>query len=141
MRTREGFIDLGITEVFSFEHVEPVPFVVKMDVILSVASAPEACKDGQLSLRCPVDPFKDGTFPKEWLAQVRTAGWSGGASHHQGFRRQDGGSDGHVGDGRLMRMFIYIKSATNRLEEFECSEGQMKATGKYLDVKPEPVVH
>lgn len=137
MRTREGFISLGITEVFSFENVEAVPFVVKMDVILSVASAPEACKDGQLSLRCPVDPFKDAVFPKEWLNQVKTSGgWSGGTGHHGGFRGRV--ADGNVGgrnDG-LRRMFIYIRSKTNRLEEFEVSDGTMKATGKYVEVGP-----
>lgn len=134
MRTREGFIDLNVADIFDMKSVPIVPFTVSMDVILRVASTPDAVKDGMLTLKCPVNPFEGGTFPQEWMEHVKM-GWQGGAGRQWGFRgRHGGGMDGVDLGSRSMSQYIYIKDKSGRLEEFEYDGTVTKSTGHYLEL-------
>ncbi len=127
MRTREGFIELNVVDVFDLANVPVVPFTVTMENILRVAAQPDAVKDGWLSLKCPVDPFKDAIFPQAWMQQVRL---SSGYGHQAPFR----GGCGRVSGERLVGQYIYVKDSKGRLEEFEYDGSVSKPTGHYLEL-------
>lgn len=120
MRTREGFIDLTVSDLFEMT-AERVPFEITLDVLLRAAAAKEGTTpEGRVVLSCPVDPFKDVSCPDEWHAKVK--GYSSGGGTGMGF----GGQMSWV------TQYIYLKSAENVLEEFEVTGNITRATGKRL---------
>lgn len=129
MRTREGFIDLGPTDLFDFSTEPDIPFKVTMDVIMEVLRRPEG-RDGKgrISLLCPVDPFKDSTCPEEWHAQVsaerRVVHQVGG----HGWPGWGGGGQVPAARSAYDVSFIYIKVG-EVLEEFRVDGKEISPTG------------
>ena len=141
MRTREGFIDLKVTDVFEIRAEDTIPFTVSWDVIMEATTAKEGLSpDGRIRLLCPVDPFKDTTCPPEWHEKVKNT-WGGGrigmGSGHWGGR---GGSQGD-NQGHALPLYIYVLNPKeNVLEEFLVDGNSPsvlpKPTGKRVTLKP-----
>ena len=135
MRTREGFIDLKVTDVFEIQVGDAIPFTVTWDVILEATTAKEGpSPDGRIRLLCPVDPFKDVTCPPEWHEKVKNS-WSGGRGS-MGFGRHWEGHSGHT-----LPMYIYVLDPKeNVLQEFLVDGNSPsvipKPTGKRVTLKP-----
>lgn len=130
MRTREGFVDLNVADVFDFTGGESmrIPFTVSLETVMRQA-AQGGAQDGKIQLSCPVDPFAEATMPAEWMEQVKS-GWSGGSSSAYG--RGSGGASTMFPE----KQFIYIRqAATGKLEEFEVDATSIRATGKSVDLK------
>ena len=128
MRTREGFIDLNVADLFELDLAEKVGFTVTWDVIMRVAAEKDGISSaGYVKLDCPVDPFKDATCPAEWHQQVKS-GWGGQTGM------------GFIGTGAGGRRFeplpsyLYVRSEDGAtLREMRIEPGQVPvATGKVI---------
>lgn len=132
IRTRDGFLDLQIDDLFAVDLQAKVPFTVTWDVIIGslrdmVKDPKTATTDGSLMLRCPVDPFADATFPEEWMNMLS------GRVHSTG-PQQVGGAAYSTGRTPIAS-FIYIRSADGKqLDEFELNEGKPTPTGKSIQI-------
>lgn len=141
VRTREGFIDITPDQVFEMP-ADPIPFSVSWDVVLAVMAGKDGRDDkGRIRLMCPVDPFKEATFPAEWLKQLDVprhhAHQHGGAAGY-GFPFQGGNGAGSGTTSAPFRSYIYIPDTDNTvLEEHEVMvNNEVKATGKKVAMKP-----
>src|SRR3990167_1759397 len=124
MRTREGFIDLRLTDVFDVSVDTDVPFTVPWRVLLDASMEKDGISaDGRVKLLCPVDPFKDATCPPAWHEQVKARSWSGG-SYFTGTPHHN-----------TVPMYIFIETKDNLLEEFLVdadSSAPPKPTGRKI---------
>lgn len=127
IRTREGFMELGMGDLWDVDLTVKVPFVVTWEAILGQLGKAGAVENGMLNLRCPVDPFKDVAFPEEWMARLS-------GRHHGGGGGGFGGVLGSNYGGRpSLPCFIYIRAADGRsMEECEVIDGRAKPTGKIV---------
>jgi PRTRC genetic system protein A len=149
MRSREGFIELRIQDIFEVDPAAKLDFHVGWDVILQVLGSADGVKDGMLRLMCPVDAFKNATCPPEWLEAVQTRGmvqhvhgsFQGGRHLNMGHSGAWGGS----GNGLSERapVLIYILSPDKKwLEEYEVADGSSpRKTGYSFKLGKEPHVH
>ena len=127
LRTRDGFIDLRVSDCFDFKAagIAPLPFTVTMDVVLESVADTANVRDGEVRLFCPVDPFVDATCPEEWHAHIGThmhqgTGVTGGANHtnpHGWGLRND------------QTQYVFIRDG-NMLVEWEVTGSVRKQTGK-----------
>lgn len=116
MRTREGFIELKVTDVFDVTTDHEVPFVVTWKVILDASAEKDGVSgDGRVRLLCPVDPFKDATCPQAWHEQVKGHSWGGGRS---GMGFSMGHSRPLGGHSQRVPMYIFVLTKDDLLEEF-----------------------
>lgn len=119
MRTRDGFMDLTVADVFEMPTA-PINFTVTPEVLFRSMSSEASFKDGKVSLWCPVDPFVDVEVPAAWYDQVKSYSYSNNhQSHHGGYRG--------FGFGKDIRGFIYVDG-----REYEVDNGTMKPTGHSL---------
>ena len=136
MRTREGFIDLKVSDVFEIRADNAIPFTVTWDVIMEATTAKDGlATDGRIRLLCPVDPFKDVTCPPEWHEKVKSH-WGGGRASGMGFGRHWEGHSGHT-----LPMYIYVLDPKeNVLQEYLVDGNSTsvlpKPTGKRVTLKP-----
>lgn len=123
MRTRDGFIDLSVADIFELPQ-EKINFTVQSEDIFRLMGTENGVKEGRVQLWCPVNPFGNVDVPAEWYEQVKGNQWSGQQQHGFGsmtrFPKQ-------------IKGFIYI----NGLEYEADGEGQIKATGHKLLTKEE----
>lgn len=136
MRSREGFIDLKVTDVFDINTAHDVPFTVSWGIILdSITEKDGVSQDGRVRLLCPVDPFHGITCPPEWHEKVKAHSYGGYQGGHYG------GIAGFMGGMRHQTtpMYIFIETSDNLLEEFlvdaDAREAP-KSTGKKVVWKP-----
>lgn len=128
MRTRDGFIDLSVADIFELPK-EEFDFKVTSADIFRMLGSDTGFKDGKVQLWCPVNPFSNVDVPKEWYDQVK------GYSH--------GGGHGWQGHGNVTRFpktikgFIYI----NGLEYESDGSAALKATGRRLMTAAEFAQH
>lgn len=130
IRTRDGFMELGVADIFDVDLEKKVNFNVSWKVIMDCLTSKDSLgfKDGLLSLKCPVDPFESATFPEEWMSKL---------SGH----RQTGSHTGTVygGNSSTQRaytpvpayIFIANKEGT-ALDEYLVEDGTPKPTGKSI---------
>ena len=131
IRTRDGFLELQLGDIFEIDPKAIVEFNVSWSVILSSLSTDTGNKDGQLLLRCPVDIFKDATFPEAWMGQLS------GHHHGKGHGSVGHGSHGYGGleSSAPIPSYIYIKSADGKkLEEYQMEDGVPTPTGKHMEI-------
>lgn len=133
LRTREGFIDLSVTDCFNFAVVTgaALPFTVTLKNLFDSASESTNVKDGQVRLFCPVDPFHDATCPEEWHTCIGTRPHQGGlhVSHAGG-----GTASQHAyPDNRVQ--YVFIRDG-NTLVEWEVQGTTRKTTGKTFSLVP-----
>jgi PRTRC genetic system protein A len=117
MRTRDGFIDLSVADIFELPQ-EKFNFTVKSEDIFRMLGT-DGVKEGRVQLWCPVDPFKSVDVPAEWYEQVK------------GYQQQNHQQHGWGSVTRFPKQvkgFIYI----NGLEYEADGEGAIKATGHKL---------
>ena len=128
MRTRDGFIDLTVSDLFEMPK-ETYTFTVKAEALFR-SLKPETYKDGSVSLWCPVDPFTNVGVPAEWYAQVE--GYSQGHGRGHGW----GGvyPERQLQIPQFVKGFLYINN-----EEFEVDGTSMRATGHKLIKKGEVI--
>lgn len=125
MRTREGFIDLNIADLFECGAQE-IPFTVTLDLVMR---SQNGSADGRVNLSCPVDPFQSTTFPSEWLERVSNF------TPARGMARVRSGGKATSGETDAGKQYIYIQTQPHRLEEFACDDRGMVSTGKFLELK------
>ena len=135
LRTREGFIDLNVTDCFDFREVNeqaPLPFTVKMSVVFDSMVDAANVKDGEVRLLCPVDPFHDATCPEEWHARIGThahGGRAGGAGYITG------GANAHGWGNQDRTQYVFIREG-DQLVEWEVTGTVRKTTGKVFSLVP-----
>lgn len=131
MRTREGFIELQVGDLFEIP-VQELTFQVKTSLVATLFNVPV-----KADLKCTVDPFEDATCPDEWYATVnngRQQGHSGGGWQGAGFRNNNNGrmtvirTSGTHKPKSHMPMYIFILVGEH-LEEFEVDGESMTTTG------------
>ncbi len=125
MRTRDGFIDLTVADIFELPQAE-FSFKVKSDDIFRMLGT-DSIKDGKVQLWCPVNPFENVDVPAEWYDKVKSnytqgnGGWQGsGGSQMTRFPKQ-------------IKGFVYV----NGLEYESDGDNTIKPTGRKLMTKAE----
>lgn len=143
MRTREGFIDLTVGDVFDVPTEGAVPFTVSWSIIMQLLGQADAQDStGRLRLYCPVDPFRDATFPREWLDQVnapRPAQFHG--SFHGDAWQQHSDSWKKGGNAKNPLIIFVLTTDQRHLKEVEVIDGVPKETGVVRELLPMPLVH
>lgn len=118
MRTRDGFIDLTVADIFALP-TETFNFSVKSEDVFRTLGT-DGFKDGKVQLWCPVNPFSTVEVPPEWYAQVKGhSGWQGGGTVTR-FPKQ-------------LKGFLYI----NGIEYESDGTAALKPTGRKLMTKAE----
>ena len=123
MRTRDGFIDLTVADIFELPQ-EIFNFTVKSEDVFRLLGSDASFKDGKVQLWCPVNPFGNVEVPADWYGQVKgyqqQAGWKGQGGTHASFPK-------------TIKGFIYINGV-----EYESDGGHaLKATGRKLLTRAE----
>lgn len=131
MRTRDGFIDLTIPDLFEVPEGD-FNFSVKSEVLFRTLSKPDAFKDGSVLLWCPVEPFPSVEVPEEWYTKVRGFSSRGGRGHQIGFGQMFGRGGEVRQFPNVLRGYIYING-----DEYEVDGESLKATGHRLLKKGE----
>lgn len=137
MRTREGFVELTVADVFDVPTEAPVPFTVSWRILMAVLGT--ADERGHVGLKVPIDPFRDATFPIEWMERVSNNWHSGHGSYS--------GHSGHAGfSGATLygpaKQFIYIlDTASGKLQEHLIDGAVVSLTGKELDLGSSYIIH
>lgn len=129
IRSREGFIDLRVEDLFDIAADHKLPFEVTWRTLLTAASEKDGLTtDGAVRLAFKVDPFKESTCPEEWHTKVNS--YQRGGSHHYSGQSA---SRWEPGQG-YTNSLIYIRTENGKeLIEFEVDkDGNQKATGKKL---------
>ena len=138
IRTREGFMELRLDDIFVVDRKAEVAFNVSWDVILSSLQSYSGHKDGDLLLRCPVEPFAGATFPEEWMTRVSGRMRQQHMSDHGGggWRGQTHQQHGlGFSERTTLPSYIYIKSQDGtKLDEYEMEGSVPMPTGKSLDL-------
>ena len=118
MRTRDGFVDLTMADVFELPK-ESLTFTVKAEDFFRSMSNEATFKDGRVSLWCPVEPFTDVEVPAAWYEQVKQHQWAGARGNvHSSFP---------AGGLSNIKGFIYVNGI-----EYACEGTTIKATGHKL---------
>lgn len=118
MRTRDGFIDLNVADVFQMPTA-PVSFTVTPEELFRTIGDDKTFKDGKAQLWCPVDPFTDVAVPDEWYTQVKSYSYNG-----------HGCSGSLVRGTTLLKGLIYINGM-----EYAVEGDSLAATGHTLKPK------
>lgn len=141
VRTRDGFMDLKVPDIFAVDVETNVPFNVSWRTLLQAAAEKDGVTEqGGIRLVCSVDPFKTATCPEEWHTKVngRSSHQSSGGSSEAWWNRSGRAHSG------VMPLYIYIKNQTELVEYEVLEHGGTKATGKRLSLtgqKEEGLVH
>lgn len=118
MRTRDGFIDLNVADIFEMPK-ETFDFTVKSeDIFRIIGTEGTGFKDGKVQLWCPVDPFGNVEVPKEWYEQVK------------GHQHQPWGHQSHGGITRFPKVikgYVFINGL-----EYLVEGDKITATGHKL---------
>ncbi len=128
MRSREGFIELKVTDIFEVPDVTfdfPAKVTLK-DLIVSLVSS--------VSLECMHDPFSDATCPEAWYATVNVP--RQGTVQHQGklgFMGRVGGHAAHDTKRPATTAYMYLMSQ-GKLEEFDVTHDTLVPTGITVDL-------
>lgn len=130
MRTRDGFIDFNIAEVFDIPKTE-VDFKVSTEAIFRSLGDPTSYKDGRVVLNCPVDPFSNVDVPEEWYDKVKGYTFSSGAGYGPYGSASRGGGEQNRLPG-FMKGYIYVSGI-----EYEVDGATIKPTGQRLLKKGE----
>ena len=125
MRTRDGFIDLSVDNIFQTPK-DKLNFTVDFKTIFQSLGS-NSYKDGEVQLWCPVDPFKSVEVPEAWYDQVqsfseRSKGKLDNAAPHLTGNRQN-----HQAFPKNTEGFIYISG-----NEYLVDQHSMRATGHRL---------
>ena len=119
MRTRDGFIDLKLSDVFMMpEKVHE--FTVTSKILFDAID--KDMKNGEVILSCPVTPFGNVDVPEEWYEQVKGFNFNNNDNNHQGW-----GGAGWQNLPQQMTGYIFINGLEYKLEDGKCV-----ATGKKL---------
>lgn len=111
MRSREGFIELKVTDLFEVPALEfDVTSKVRLkDLIVSLIST--------TTLECLHDPFAEATCPEAWYATVNVPVVRAQQGH--GWFRRGEASEGKRALPAHVASYIYVKTGEFLLEEFE----------------------
>ena len=120
MRTRDGFIDLTVADMFAMPQ-ESYTFTVKSEDLFRTINNDATFKEGRAQLWCPVDPFGDVPIPDEWYAQVKGYTHTPSTPHNMMSAVRSG----------TIKGFIYVNGI-----EYECDGSVLKPTGHKLLPKP-----
>jgi PRTRC genetic system protein A len=135
LRTREGFMELHVPDIFEVNLEEKVPFTITWANLMNAAGEKDGVDaQGRVKLSCPVDPFGDATCPDEWHARVNSGRSSAGSSHSSHGGEGWNASWRKPQQSSVLPAYIYIKAAgSDELEEHEVSaDGVPKPTGHKL---------
>lgn len=133
LRTRGGFVDLNITDVFEMPQSD-YTFRVSSKDMYQCINDPQLFKDGRVSLWCAVSPFNaDVEVPEEWYAQVK--GYTTNNSGSHGWR------GGHAVHGAVQQRFPSVVRGLLYIDgiEYEVQDNSMKPTGNKLIKKGEQI--
>ena len=122
MRTRDGFIDLAVSDIFELPQ-ETVTFTVQSADLFRCIGDANAYQDGKVQLWCPIDPFTNVEVPTTWYDQVKAYSQTSGGHGHWGWNGKHTTTP--------MKGYIYIDGL-----EYLVEDGKTTPTGHKLMRRP-----